>query len=159
MLSLGIIDLSPSLINFSYFSSDIFFSNQKNFPLSSFFLISVKFFSGKINLKFIINFFLSITWEGLIPILIELTVLTTYFPFLSIISALNNFFEIVTFLISSIELLFLDPKCIKWIEKISDIKKKIKKINEILLKSIIKFELLFWYWNWNSASSISNFFF
>ena len=42
-----------------------------------------------------------------------------------------------------IDPLFLDPKCIKCIEKISDIKKKIKKINEILLKSIIKFELLF----------------
>ena len=53
------------------------------------------------------------TWEGLIPILIELTVLTTYFPFLSIISALNNFFERGTFLIPSTELIFLDPKCIK----------------------------------------------
>ena len=53
----------------------------------------MKFFSGKINLKFINNFFLSITWEGLIPTLIELAVFTTNFPFLSIMSALNNFFE------------------------------------------------------------------
>ena len=52
---------------------------------------------------------------------------------------------------------FLDPKCNKWIEYIIEIIKKIKKINEILLNSIFKFDWLLLKLNLNSVSSISIF--